>query len=141
MKPLLDLESPYAPSQAALVDQPPTSVRYSVMVWLTLAAALSYLVRSAISVAESEIRGELGLTLQQSGWFMGAFFASYALFQVPCGWLAQRYGTRLTLAWFALAWSAATIMLGLASSFALLIVAQLLMGVAQAGVFPAACNS
>ncbi len=51
----------------------PTTVRYQVLTWLTLAAAVSYLCRNAVSVAESTVRSELGLTLAQSGWFMAHF--------------------------------------------------------------------
>jgi len=119
----------------------PTWVRYRVLAWLTLAAALAYLTRNAVGVAESSIRADLGLTLQQSGWFMGAFFWTYAIFQVPAGWLAHRYGTRRALAGFALTWTIATVATGIAPGIALLVVAQLLMGAAQAGIFPASCNS
>ncbi|MEJ7595124.1 MAG: MFS transporter [Planctomycetaceae bacterium] len=119
----------------------PTTVRYRVLAWLTLAAALSYLCRSAVSVAESTVRTDLGLTLEESGWFMGAFFWTYAIFQVPCGWFSERVGTRIAMTVFAVGWSVATIGIGVAPGFWLLIVAQLIMGVAQAGVFPASCNS
>ena len=119
----------------------PTTVRYQVLAWLTIAAALSYLCRSAVSVPESTVRGDLGLTLEESGWFMGAFFWTYAIFQVPCGWFSERVGTRIGLSIFAVGWSMATIGIGIAPGFWLLIIAQLIMGVAQAGVFPASCNS
>lgn len=119
----------------------PTRIRYRTMAWLTLAAALAYLCRNAIGVAESSVRDELHLTLEQSGWFMGAFFWSYALFQVPCGWFAQIYGTRLALTIFAFTWSIASLGIGIAENIELLIAAQLVMGISQAGIFPAACNS
>jgi ACS family glucarate transporter-like MFS transporter/ACS family D-galactonate transporter-like MFS transporter len=119
----------------------PTAVRYGALAWLILAAALAYLCRNAIGVAESTIRGELGLTLEQSGWFMGAFFWTYAIFQVPCGWFSERVGSRVALSIFALTWSAAMLGMGAVPGFWLLIVAQLAMGIAQAGVIPAACNS
>ena len=119
----------------------PTTIRYRALAWLTLAAALAYLCRNAVGVAESTLRQDLGLSLEQSGWFMGAFFWTYSLFQVPSGWLSERWGTRLALSIFAFAWSVATFGIGVAPAFGLLIVAQLVMGVAQAGVFPAACNS
>lgn len=119
----------------------PTSIRYRALGWLTLAAALAYLCRNAVGVAESTIREDLGLSLTQSGWVMGAFFWTYALFQVPSGALAERLGTRITLTLFAAAWSIATFGIGLAPGLWLLIVAQLVMGAAQAGIFPASCNS
>ncbi|MEZ6058895.1 MAG: MFS transporter [Planctomycetaceae bacterium] len=119
----------------------PTTVRYRTMAWLTVAAALAYLCRNAVGTAESTIRDALGLTLRQSGWFMGSFFWTYALLQIPGGWFAQRLGTRISLTVFALAWSMATFGIAAAPAFWLLIVAQLVMGFAQAGIFPASCNS
>ena len=119
----------------------PRLVRYQALAWLTVAAALAYLCRNAIGVAESTIRDELGLTLEQSGWFMGAFFWTYAIFQLPNGWFSERFGTRISLSVFAIGWSVATFGIGVAPAFWLLIVAQLVMGIAQAGILPASCNS
>lgn len=119
----------------------PTTVRYQVIAWLTVAAGLSYLCRSVVSVAESTVRNDLGLTLDQSGWFMGSFFWTYAIFQMPSGWFSERAGTRISLSVFAVGWSVATIGIGVAQSFWILIIAQLIMGIAQGGIFPASCNS
>jgi ACS family glucarate transporter-like MFS transporter/ACS family D-galactonate transporter-like MFS transporter len=119
----------------------PTAVRYLAVTWLTLAAALAYLCRNSISVAESTIRSDLDLSLAQSGWFMGSFFWTYAVFQVPTGWFAERAGTRLALTLFAVSWSVAMIGLAVAPALAMLILAQMVMGIAQAGVFPASCNT
>jgi len=130
---------PNAPTTA--IAPRASKVRYRALAWLMLAAALAYLCRNAVGVAESTIRADLGLTLKQSGWFMGAFFWSYAIFQVPTGTLSQRWGTRWTLCLFAVAWSVATMGIGIAQGLGVLIVAQLLMGLGQAGIFPAACNS
>jgi MFS transporter, ACS family, D-galactonate transporter len=122
-------------------DERPTRVRFQVLALLTLAAAIAYVVRNAVGVAESTIRDDLGLSLRQSGWFMGAFFWSYALLQVPGGVLAQRRGTRLTLTIAAVSWSLAALGIASAQWFWLLMAAQLVMGAAQAALFPAACLS
>jgi MFS transporter, ACS family, D-galactonate transporter len=119
----------------------PSRVRYYALAWLTVTSALAYLCRSPLGVAESTIRDELGLTLKQSGWLQGAFFWTYAILQVPSGWFAKRYGTRISLSLFAIGWSIATFGIGIASAFWLLIGASLLMGAAQAGVVPASYNS
>ena len=124
-----------------MTSEASTRVRYRTMGWLTLAAALAYLCRNAVGVAESTIRTELELSLEQSGWFMGAFFWTYALFQVPSGGFAARHGTRRALTFFGVGWSVAAMGIGVAPGFGLLIAAQLLMGATQAGMFPAACNS
>ncbi len=119
----------------------PTTVRYQTVGWLTLAAALAYLCRNAVSVAESTIRQDMGLTLSQSGWFMGSFFWTYAIFQVPSGWFSGRFGTRKALTLFALGWAFAMMGICLTSVFLILLLGQLLLGVAQAGIFPASTNS
>ena len=129
------------PSPSELPSQRATNVRFGAIAWLTMAAALAYLSRNAIGVAESRIRDDLGITLDQSGYVLGAFFWSYAIFQVPAGAFSHRFGTRLALAMFAIGWSVATLATGMSPGFWLLISAQLLMGVAQAGIFPASTNS
>src|SRR6056297_2435517 len=110
--------------QAATRKAEPTAVRYLTVTWLTLAAALAYLCRNSISVAESTIRSDLDLSLSQSGWFMGSFFWTYAIFQVPTGWFAKRSGTRLALTLFALGWSVAMIGLAVSPALGMLIIAQ-----------------
>ncbi len=123
------------------MEQRPTRIRYRVLAWLTFAAALAYLCRNVVGVVESSIRSDLGLTLQQSGWFMGAFFWTYAVFQVPAGWFAERTGTRVAISVFVIGSSLAMVGMSVAESFWLLIIAQLVMGVAQAGLFPASCQA
>src|SRR5690606_1634755 len=119
----------------------PTKVRFQVITLLTLAAAIAYVARNAVGVAESTIRDDVGLSLRQSGWFMGAFFWSYALLQVPGGVLAQCRGTRFALTLLAICWSLAALGIASAQWLWLLVSAQLIMGAAQAGLFPAACLS
>ncbi len=119
----------------------PTKVRYRVLAWLIAAAALSYLCRNVVSVAESTIRSDLDWSKEQSAWFMGTFFLTYGLFQVPSGWFSEKTGTRWALAIFAVAWSISTFGIALSTAFPLLIAMQLLMGIAQAGIFPASCHA
>ncbi len=69
----------------------PSVVRFAVLAWLCAAAALAYVSRNAIAVAESTVRGDLGLTKEQSGWLMSAFFISYAVFQRPWRWRREAF--------------------------------------------------
>lgn len=121
--------------------QKPTNVRYQVLTWLSVAALLAYFARNCVGVAESTIRSDLELTKAESGWFLAAFFWSYALFQVPAGFLAQRFGTRIVLAWSAVTWSLGLFLLAGSPNLFLLIAAQLFSGMAQAAVFPCAVQS
>jgi ACS family glucarate transporter-like MFS transporter len=113
----------------------PAGVRFAVLAGLCAAAALAYVSRNAIAVAESTIRGDLGLTKDQSGWLMSAFFISYAVFQIPGAWVGQRFGARPALPAFAVAWSLATVAMAMGGFFVLL-VSRVAKGVSQAGLFP-----
>ena len=116
----------------------PTRVRYAVLGWLCAATTIAYVDRGSVSVAEAEVRADLGLTTRDMGWLMGGFFVTYALFQVPAARLVQRWGTRRSLPLFAAAWSVATALCAAPGGFAGLLAARLLMGAAEAGIFPAA---
>ena len=105
------------------------------LAWLCVAAAVSYLSRNAIGVAESTIRSDLRLTKDQSGFMLSAFFVSYAVCQIPGAWLGQRFGARRALPAFAVVWSLATALTG-GAGFWLLVVARIIKGLAQAGLFP-----
>ncbi len=111
-------------------------LRARVIVGLSLAAAIAYLCRQPLGVAESTISAELGLNKIESGILMGTFFWSYAFFQLPGGWLGHAWGNRRALSLFAVAWSLAMVLTGLSTTFVFLLVAQLVMGAAQAGIFP-----
>jgi MFS family permease len=118
-------------------------VRYVVLAALCAAAAISYVSRNClgVAVADGKIGGELQLSDRQMAWVMAAFFASYSIFQIPSGWTVQTMGSRRALPLFASVWSLATAAMGLATGFVSLLAAQLGMGLAQAGVFPASTHS
>ncbi|GIW81846.1 MAG: MFS transporter [Gemmatales bacterium] len=133
-------------------ERSPTFVRYMVLAWLCAAAAIAYICRNSIAVAENTIRTALGLSdfeivgitltpKDQMGYAMSAFFVTYAIFQLPTGWLGHRLGTRKALPIFAVLWSVFTAWLGLASGFVSLMLARLGGGMAQAGIFPCCTNT
>jgi len=124
-------QSKPAPANAA-----PTKARFLVLAWLCAAAALAYVSRNAIAVAESTVRGDLGLTKQQSGWLMSAFFFSYALCSIPAAQFGQRAGSRRALPFFATVWSVATAVTALVGGLGGFLAARIVQGIAQAGLFP-----
>ncbi len=119
----------------------PTWVRYKVLAMLCLAATIAYVQRNSIGVAELTIRHDLGLTREQMGQVMSAFVLTYALFQLPSGWVAHLWGTRRALSVFAFLWSVLTGVMAAATGFLGLVAARLGMGAAQAGVFPCSTAS
>ncbi len=119
-----------------------TSVRYYVIGATTLAAILLYLDRICIAeIAKlDEFKTSLKLTDTETGAMLSAFFFAYALGQMPAGWLSDRFGARKMLPLYICIWSLCTMLTGLATGFAMLIVARLLFGIAQAGCYPTASS-
>jgi MFS family permease len=115
----------------------PTRVRYRVL-WLSfLMAFLMYMERGAIGAAAPSIMREFGINKITMGWSVSAFNWSYALFQVPGGWMADRFGSRIVLATAIAWWSAFTAATGLSFSAVSLAVTRFLFGAGEAAAFPA----
>lgn len=112
-------------------------MRYFILALTTMAAVLLYLDRFCISFAERYIKEDLNLSNQQIGWVLSAFFWTYALAQVPAGFLTDRFGARITLTLYILLWSLFTALTGLATGILMLLVWRFGFGLAQAGTYPA----
>jgi len=110
--------------------------RHRVLGMLFLLAVVTYVDRVCISVAGTTMQRDLGLSLQQWGWVLGAFSLSYAVFEVPSGALGDRIGPRRVLARIVTWWSAFTALTGLATGFWPLLVTRFCFGAGEAGAFP-----
>jgi sugar phosphate permease len=97
---------------------------------------VAWLDRMAINMAVPFMAKDLSVGADKIGWILSAFFAGYALFQIPGGLLADRIGPRkvilIALAW----WTVFTCLTGLVSGLAVLLVTRFLFGVGE-GLFPA----
>ena len=83
----------------------PTRVRHIVL-WLTVAAyMITYMDRVVISAAAPLIQDEYGFDLITMGWILASFRWGYALFQIPGGWLGDRFGPRRALTGIVIWWS------------------------------------
>ena len=115
--------------------------RHVVLGLTLLLAAIVYLDRVCISTAAVAIRADLGLSDLQMGWIFSAFTLAYAVFEVPSGYLADRYGARLTLARIVVAWSVLTAATGATTGFVSLLIVRFLFGVGEAGAFPSVARA
>jgi sugar phosphate permease len=110
--------------------------RHRVLGFLFSLSVITYLDRVCISVAGKTIQEDLGLTLQQWGWVLGAFVISYGMFEVPSGALGDRMGPRRVLTRIVAWWSVFTALTGLVQGFRQLVVVRFLFGAGEAGAFP-----
>ena len=130
-----------APIAARAQGGRPTRVRHIVL-WLTvLAYMITYMDRTIISVTLPYIQKEFGFSLITMGWITFSFRWGYALFQIPGGWLGDRFGPRRALALIVTLWSFFTSATALCWNAASLLTTRFLFGVAEAGAFPIATRS
>jgi MFS family permease len=114
----------------------PTRARYWVIVFAVTLAVIQYIDRVCISQAAPLIAQDLGLSAKQMGWVFGAFTLSYALFEIPCGYLGDRIGPRRVLLRIVLWWSFFTAATGWVWNWLMLVLTRFLFGAGEAGCFP-----
>jgi sugar phosphate permease len=123
------------------MQQRPTRVRHLVL-WLTVVAyMITYMDRVVISSAAPKMREEFGFSLETMGLILGAFRWGYSFFQIPGGWLGDRFGPRRALTLIVIWWSAFTSLTAGMSGAVSMAVCRFLFGVGEAGAFPIATRS
>jgi sugar phosphate permease len=115
--------------------------RHRVLTLLATLSVLTYLDRVCISVAGPRIQNELHLSPQDWGLVTGAFAIAYALFEIPSGYLGDRFGARAMLSRIVLWWSAFTTLTGFASKLWSLVIIRFFFGAGEAGAYPTASTS
>jgi MFS family permease len=119
-----------------ILTESPTHTRRTLLWLIFTLTIITYLDRLCISAAMPSIAREFNLTPDQKGWIFSAFTFAYAAFEIPSGWLGDRYGARLALTRIVLWWSAFTILTGAAFGFWSLFILRFLFGAGEAGAFP-----
>jgi MFS transporter, ACS family, D-galactonate transporter len=114
----------------------PTRSRFAIMVLLFVSVTINYLDRSNLSIAAPAMRTALDLDTAQMGYVLSAFGWTYALCQIPGGWLVDRVAPRVLFAVLIVGWSLATIMLGFTTSVAGLMAVRMLVGALEAPSYP-----
>ena len=132
-----------APAYAAPVPPLRIRVRWKIFGFLFGFGLIAYVQQRSLSVASYQMMPQLGLSQMQIGWLVWAFLLGYTALQFPGGVLAQRVGARTMLVVIGLLALLATLTTPLAPAaltgttlFAVLLGVQLLLGVAQAPIFP-----
>ena len=106
------------------------------MLGLFLLSVVTYLDRVCINSAGPEIQRALNLSNAQWGMVLAAFLAAYGIFEVPGGWLGDRFGPRLILTRIVVWWSGFTALTGVVTAYWQLLVVRALFGAGEAGAYP-----
>lgn len=98
---------------------------------------LNYLDRYVFAGASNIVGKELGLGIDQVGFLATAFVFVYAVSTLPLGIWADRSSRKNIVAICVAIWSLATIFTSLANSFATLFISRMVLGIGEAGYYPA----
>jgi MFS family permease len=120
----------------AIELQRPTRARYWVVAFAVTLAVIQYIDRVCISKAMPLIQRDLHFSNVQAGYIFGAFTLAYALFEIPTGWLGDRFGPRKVLLRVVIWWSLFTAATARAGSAAAMMGVRFLFGAGEAGCFP-----
>jgi len=111
------------------------------LVLLFTAMLISYVHRSALSVAAPFISADLNLSKTEVGVLLSSFFWIYAFMQIPAGWIVDRFGVRRAYSLGFIFWSLASTLTGFGVGMASLLGLRIATGAGQAITFPASSRA
>src|SRR5580698_451200 len=117
--------------------RPTSSARMNgVLFLLSLSVLINYIDRSNLAIAAELIKHEILISDWQLGLLLSAFFWTYALMQIPAGWLVDRFDVKWVFAAGFFVWSASTAITGLLHGFAALLIIRVILGLGESVTFP-----
>ena len=111
-------------------------MRKSVVVLGVILAFLAFLNRACISQVAPAMMRDLHLNQMQMGYAFSIFGLTYAIFEIPSGWLCDRVGAKAILLRVVLCWSVFTAATGMAWNYISLLIARLLLWRRRSRLFP-----
>lgn len=108
-----------------------------VILFAVTLSVITYIDRVCIGQAAPAIMADLHLSKIEMGYVFSAFGLSYALLEIPGGWLCDRIGPRIVLTRIVLWWSFFTVATGWATNLTWLVITRFMFGAGEAGCFPA----
>ena len=115
------------------------SRKWFIVALLSLGMVIAYLDRVNLSVvlALDEFKKLFQLTDSQRGTLNSSFFWTYALLQIPAGWVVDRWGVKSPYALGFLFWCLVSALSGAVNAIWQLLLLRMLLGIGEAVVTPA----
>jgi MFS transporter, ACS family, D-galactonate transporter len=115
-----------------------SSHEWIIVLLLVASAVINYVDRANLSMAMPQIEQRFALSPLQIASLLGAFFWTYALLQLfgIVGWLSDRFQPGWVLFYGYMLWTVVTGLTGLATSFTVLFVLRLLLGLGESVAYP-----
>jgi MFS transporter, ACS family, D-galactonate transporter len=115
--------------------------RWGIAWLLGFGILVNYFDRVNLSVAQSALHADFGISTVMFGYLLSAYSWPYAALQVPCGLLLDRFGVKLVGRISSFIWSVATFAAALSAGVTGFLGARLLLGVGEAPTFPASAKA
>src|SRR6266849_11104561 len=91
------------------VERPSKAVstrgRYGILGVIVIATAINYLDRANLSIVAPVVKKDLHISAGEMGIIFSAFGWTYAILQIPGGWILDRIGPRITFGIALIVWS------------------------------------
>ncbi|WP_327128532.1 MFS transporter [Streptomyces sp. NBC_01727] len=97
----------------------------------------NYMDRVNLGFAQDQLRADVGLSAAAFGLGAGIFFIAYAIFEVPSNMMMERFGAKIWLTRIMITWGLVATAMAFVSSAEMFYALRFLLGVAEAGFFPA----
>lgn len=111
--------------------------RYVIVLLTFICTSVCYIERVGFSIAYTIAADSVGVDQSSKGTILSTFYYGYACSQIPGGWTAQKIGGRRVLLLSFVLWSATCALIPLdPNRVTVLVIARLLVGVAQGFIFP-----
>lgn len=128
----LPTHQPDAPAHAALSKM----MISRLMPLLVIVYVISFLDRTNIALAKHSMGIDLGLSAAAYGLGAGLFFVTYALLEIPSNLVMHRVGARFWITRIMITWGLLSIGMAFVRGETSFYVMRLLLGAAEAGLFP-----
>ncbi len=118
--------------------QPVGGTRWSRLIPIAIIVyIISFMDRTNIGFAFSGMGHDLGMTKTQQGLAGGIFFIGYMTLQIPGGHLAEHWSAKKFVGIMIVVWGTLATLSGFVRTYEQLLVVRFLLGVAEAGIWPA----
>jgi sugar phosphate permease len=111
--------------------------RWRIAFLLAFGVLVNFFDRINLSVSRDALHDSFGLSLVAFGYLSSAFSWTYAILQMPCGVLLDRWGVRRVGRISAFLWSISSFAAAIAPGLPWFFSARLLLGVSESPTFPA----
>ncbi|MCT4709085.1 MFS transporter [Enterobacteriaceae bacterium H11S18] len=126
--------------KTTVTPQRATKVRWKIFAIIFILVVINLIDRVSLSIGMPVIAEELSLSPVMQGIILSSFFWSYALLQIPGGWLTDKLGPHKMITGSTLFWGGFQALAAVATGGISLLLTRLALGAAESPLFPAAAK-